>query len=233
VVAFGTWAVLARGRGPIREQDVAAWVTQRLEPDGGGIRIAAPAGDDESAEEPLIRGIDRPQDAPSPASPNVYAPLRVQEQLVIRELPSSRVPSPGAGRPLRSVVEDVRPGSLFYLEFTTASTPSPGSAVVARFRDGSWGLLADEVEVSPDDRTAYFGPIKMEEGRAEYFVVLADRAGESLLSTVAGTLPRGGGAASDPDGWKSRLAASLGAAGHGWYAIQRIETRPGADNTGP
>ncbi len=221
--AFGTWTVLRRG--PIHERDVAAWVTQRLEPGVGGIRIAAPAGEDEVGA-PVLKGLDRPQDALAPSTPNVYAPLRIQDQLVVSEVPPPVAPGLPAQAPVRSVAESVHPGALFYLEFTTASTTSPGSAVVVVSRGGAWSLLSDEVEVTPADKTAYIGPLRMDENGASYFVILADRTSTPLLTTTAKALARGDGAPLSQETLRAKITALLKEAGHTWYGIQRIEVRP-------
>jgi hypothetical protein len=223
--AIGTW--LASRHGPLRERDVAAWVVRKMEAGAdGGVRIAAPADDGAEAEEPVIRGIDRPGDAVPPSAPNVYAPLRVQDQLVVPELAPGTVPLATSGRPLRSLVENVRPGSLFYLEFSTAATESPGTAAVVRTGPGPWRLMQDEVDINPAEGTSYFGPLKMGDGPSDYLLVLADRSGTPLIATLAGLMPTGPGDAADVEAWKSRLARALGRAGHSWYAVRRIEARP-------
>lgn len=222
--AFGTWSVFRRG--PIQERDVAAWVTERLEPGAGGIRIAAPAGGDDEAEAPVLKGLDRPLDALAPSAPNVYAPLRIQEQLVIPEVAPHAAPGLPARAPVRSVAESVHPGSLFYLEFTTASAPSIGSAVVVVLRGGVWSLLSDELAVSPADKTAYIGPLKMDDDGASYFVILADRTSTPLLTTASRAVAAGDGAAPTQEALRSRITDALKEAGHSWYGIQRIEVRP-------
>lgn len=200
-------------------------MTQRLEPGAGGIRIAAPAGDEE-AEAPVLKGLDRPQDAVAPSTPNVYAPLRIQEQLVIRELPPGTTPAPPSQAPVRSVAEKVHPGELFYLEFTTASAASSGSAVVAVLRGGVWSLLSEELAVSPADRTAYIGPLRMDDDGASYFVILSDRTSTPLLTTASLTLSAGDGAAPTQESLRAKIAGALKEAGHAWYGVQRIDVVP-------
>lgn len=230
VSAVAWWA---RGPRSIQESRVAAWVGERLETDGGGVRIAAPAGDDEKAEEPLIRNLDRPRDAASPSSPGIYAPLRIQEQLAIPDVPDTLRPGAIVPPPPHPLVEHVRPGSLFYLEFTTASTPSPGSAVVLSVKDGKWRLLWEEVPVTPAEGTCYYGPIRMGDVGARYFVVLADRTTTPLLNTVAATMPGRAGPDVDPDAMKARLSEAIRKAGHAWFAVQSVETRPAAGGGTP
>lgn len=223
VSAITWWGLRPR---PFQEFRVAAWVGERLETDAGGVRIAAPAGDDEKAEEPLIRNIDRPRDAASPSSPGIYAPMRVQEQLAIPDVPETIPPGAISRPPSRPLVEHVRPGSLFYLEFTTASTPSPGSVVVLSLKDGAWRLLWEEMAITPAEGTCYFGPIKMGDVGARYFLVLADRTTTPLLNTVAAALPSRSDHDVDPDAMRARLSDALKKTGHTWFAVQSVETRP-------
>ena len=230
IATVGWWGLRQRG---LQELRVAAWVGERLEMDGGGVRIAAPAGDDEKAEEPLIRNLDRPRDAASPSSPGIYAPLRIQEQLAIPDVPDRLRPGAINRPPPRRLVEHVRPGSLFYLEFTTASTPSPGSAVVLSLKDGAWRLLWEEVAVTPAEGTCYYGPIRMGDVGARYFVVLADRTTTPLLNTVAAAMPSRAGPDVDPEAMKARLSEALGKAGHAWFAVQSVETRPATGGATP
>lgn len=223
LVACGTWAFLAARRGQLREESIAAWVSHRLVPGADGVGIAAPAEDDERDRSPLRMGADRPVDAKPPAASGIYAPMRIQEQLLVPEVPAG-----GAmpARPIPTVTEDVRAGSVFYLEFSAASTPTAGTAVVAKLRPGPEHLLWQEVPVDPRDVTGYFGPLKMGDDEAEYLVVVADRAAAPLLSTVARALGSRGGDPLDPDAWKARLSDSLRRAGHEWFAVQRIQVRP-------
>ena len=100
------------------------------------------------------------------------------------------------------------------LAFSSASTPSPGTAVVVSLKGGSLRPLWEEVPVSPAEVTGYFGPIKMGEGEASYFVVVSDRASTPLLTSVVDSLPKGGASKGDPESWKRGLGPALEAAGH-------------------
>lgn len=224
VAAVGAWAALRGSRGELLEQNITAWATQKLEPAADGIHIAAPADDREPNEQPLINSIDRPRDVERPTAPNIYAPISIQDQLVVPVVPPNTTPQPLSERPLRTVVQTIRPGSLFYIEFTTASTPTTGTAVLVRTRPEPWQRLRDEVAVRPVDGTCYYGPLKMEEGGVDYLVILSDRTSTPLLATVDRALSIA--TSGSLDELRPRLARALKAAGHGWYGLQRIEVRP-------
>jgi hypothetical protein len=100
--------------------------------------------------------------------------------------------------------------------------------VVAAFEGGSLRLLWDEVPVAAAEGTAYFGPIKMGEADASYFVVLADRTSRPLLASVAGAIPEGDAGGVDPGSWREALGPELQAAGHRWFGVQRIDVRAGS-----
>ena len=64
------------------------------------------------------------------------------------------------------------------------------------------------------------------EEEATYLVVVADDIGTPLRPIVDSTLPadRSGFDAIGP--WKETLVAELEKAGHSWYSITKIQTRP-------
>jgi hypothetical protein len=189
------------------------------------VRIAAPAGGDEQATQPLVRNFDLPRDADLPQNPNVYAPLRIQEQLTIPEIPEGSVPDPSR-LPVRTLVDSALPGSLFYLSFSTSSAQSPGSAVVVATRGGSFKLLWEEVSVLPREGTGYFGPIRMGESASSYFVIVADRTATPLLTTVANLIAKGDARDGNAEALKRVVSAALQDAGHRWFGVQQIDVRP-------
>jgi hypothetical protein len=224
-LAFGAWAALPR-KLAIREQSLAAWVAHKLVPNGGGLSLTAAPEDEDSDRSPMTTGVDRPLDAKPPAQPNIYAPIRIQEQLVIPTL--SDPVTKGVARPVPTVTEKARSGALFYLEFSSAGARGEGSAVAIRVGPGFAEVLAQEVPFGASDVTSYLGPLKMADVENSYLVIIADRRSVSLLDTVAATLPRGNSSPEDGAAWRFELAAALMKAGHEWYGLQRIIVQPEA-----
>lgn len=115
-------------RPALRQQPMAAWVGPEVGVGANGAAIAA-GPDDGRDQPPIVTNIGRPEDMKPPAAPSVYAPNRIQEQLVV---PEARPGVVGVARSIRSVQEAVRPGAIFYLELSAAGAASPGTAVVIR-----------------------------------------------------------------------------------------------------
>lgn len=228
ISAAGLWAALGR-REVIREQQMAAWVGQKFTVRGGTIAIAAAPGDEEADRPPAVLSADRPLDAPPQAQPNVYAPLRIQEQLVV---PVATGES-GLASPLASVTEKVPAGAIFYLEFSAAGIGSPGTAAAIRLAPEPSGVLAQEVPVGPSEWTSSIGPLSQQAAEADYLVVVAGRGAKPLVETLRRAWHEAGPGGIDAEAAKLRIAKALEAAGHGWYGLQRIRVESEAAPPGP
>jgi hypothetical protein len=217
---LGGWYLLSPG--PIRDVPVAAWTSHRLVPGGDGVSLTAAPGDEDADRSPLVVGGERPLEANPPSQPNIYAPLRVQKQLILQGGPGAGA----AGGVIRSVSESVRPGSLFYLEFSTVGSRGEGTAVAIRLIPGPSEAVPQEVPFRPGDGTSYIGPLEVGGGEAEYLVVIADRRDEPLLETVRVALGRGRAPMGDDAALREKIADALERAGHRWYGLQRIKVKP-------
>jgi hypothetical protein len=217
VLAAGAWSLFGT-REAIREQQMAVWVGQKFTVRGGTIAIAAAPGDEEADRPPAVLSADRPLDAPPQAQPNVYAPLRIQEQLVVPVATGTS----GLASPLASVTEKVPAGAIFYLEFSAAGIGSPGTAAAIRLAPEPSGVLAQEVPVGPSEWTSSIGPLSPQAAEADYLVVVAGRGAKPLVETLRRAWYEAGPGGTDAEAAKLRIAKALEAAGHAWYGLQRI-----------
>lgn len=206
---------------PLREESIAVWAA-----DVNSRRIMAGNADPDQVPvaekiDILGPGIESSRTLP----PSVLAPVAVQEALEIAEVPEGADLKSGRGRPIPTIINQVAPGSMFYLMFKTPGSETAGTAIAIRMGSESWKLLWEETAASAEAPVNVFGPIKARNPAESYLVVAASKTSTPLLNTVSSCLPRRG---SRPEDWRPQLADALRKAGHSWFGLQVVRIEAGA-----